>query len=180
LPFVYEGTCTDTCPIGYGAINYVCQECESPCKTCVDSTTQCLTCDGTDGKKWAFGYQCYTECPGGTTPNYEDFTCEGCLTGCSLCEKQNQKVCIKCESGLYLFEGNCTASCPSGYSVNLQKTACVKGSILDLPIVYFPFLICALVGVAISLGGYFKDPRSLIITNIIALWGPIEFVAYLF
>jgi hypothetical protein len=31
----------------------------------------------------------------------------------------------------------------------------------------------------ICIGGYIKDKRSRIISNIVIMWGPIEFISYL-
>ena len=65
--------------------------------------------------------------------------------------------------------------------MNFDETACVENDrtvgIFDLALVYFPHLIAALIAVLICIGGYFKDRKSLIISNIIVLWGPIEFIA---
>jgi hypothetical protein len=44
-------------------------------------------------------------------------------------------------------------------------------------VIYFPHLIAAAVTACICIGGHFKDKRSLIISNILVFWGPIEFIA---
>ena len=51
-------------------------------------------------------------------------------------------------------------------------------TILELPLIYFPHLIGAGICSLISLGGYLKDRNHALITNIIALVGPIELIAY--
>jgi hypothetical protein len=53
----------------------------------------------------------------------------------------------------------------------------VDASLTDLTLVYFPHLVAALIAAGICIGGHFKDRRSLIISNILVFWGPIEFIA---
>lgn len=48
---------------------------------------------------------------------------------------------------------------------------------LELPIIYFPHLIAAAITALICIGGYFKDRKSAVISNILVFWGPIEFIA---
>lgn len=55
----------------------------------------------------------------------------------------------------------------------------MSSSFADLPLVYFPFLIACVLMIVIALGGYLKDNRSLILSNILVLWGFIECLAYL-
>ncbi len=44
--FLFQSTtCLTACPSRYVGINKICEACLSPCKTCVDSTTKCMTCD---------------------------------------------------------------------------------------------------------------------------------------
>jgi hypothetical protein len=68
-------------------------------------------------------------------------------------------------------------SCPAGFKENFSATGCVDAKLSDLTLVYFPHLIAALVTAGICIGGYIKDHKSLIISNILVFWGPIEFIA---
>lgn len=73
------------------------------------------------------------------------------------------------------------ASCPSGYQVNFLETGCEAASryLLDFPILFFPFLIICILMTVVVFIGYIREKKSLIITNIIAICGPVEFVAFL-
>ncbi len=57
-----------------------------------------------------------------------------------------------------------------------METECV--SIVSLPLIYFPHLIAAFIMLLIVIGGYIKDKRSIILSNMIVFWGPIEFASY--
>lgn len=49
----------------------------------------------------------------------------------------------------------------------------------DFPTLYFPFLIICVIMTCVVFIGYIREKKSLIITNIIAICGPVEFVAFL-
>ena len=61
--------------------------------------------------------------------------------------------------------------------MNSDGTACE--TLYQLPLIPFPFLIICLILALVSIGGFLKDRKSLILTNIISLWGPIEYIAYI-
>ena len=50
---------------------------------------------------------------------------------------------------------------------------------VDYSLVYFPFLIIAIILFGIALGGKLKDKRSQIISTTIAFWGILEFFLYI-
>ena len=105
--------------------------------------------------------------------------CKGCLTGCKRCDSLNQTKCYECQSPLVLFDGGCLTDCPSGYKRNSTGTGCDPTAIKDLTLVYFPHVIgCLLLGI-LAIGGYFKDRKSIILSNIIVLFGPVELMATL-
>jgi len=53
---LFENQCVAFCPDGYASVNGICLPCTSPCATCKDTTTRCLTCDqaATNPKKYSF------------------------------------------------------------------------------------------------------------------------------
>jgi hypothetical protein len=77
------------------------------------------------------------------------------------------------------YKGTCVSSCPSGYKASSSGTSCVDSSLVSSSVVYFPHLIAAAVTALICIGGHFKDKRSLIVSNILVFWGPIELSAIL-
>ena len=58
-----------------------------------------------------------------------------------------------------------------------MKTACV--SVQNFPLIYFPHIIACLVLTLISVGAYFKHRQSIILSNVIALCGVVEFISFL-
>jgi hypothetical protein len=78
---------------------------------------------------------------------------------------------------LVLFGGGCLTDCPSGYKRNSTGTGCDPTAIKDLTLVYFPHVIASLLLIVLAIGGYFKDKKSIILSNIIVLLGPVELLA---
>ena len=93
-----------------------------------------------------------------------------------MCDSFDQAYCLKCNSGLLVYNGECVASCPFNYKVNFMETACEP--LQDFPLIYFPHLIACIILIAIVFAAYFKDRKSLIISNIILFCGPVEFISY--
>lgn len=164
----------------------------SPCANCEDAVTECTSCDGSDGKKFVFSGKCYVDCPVGTSPNTIDNSnlfCTGCLAGCALCDTTNPATCLRCDEGLYVYGGDCVATCPDGYKLNYEMTACDDISIYDLGVIYFPFLIAALIMILIVLFGLLKKKPMRVkgkmskvstqktVTCILVMIAPLQFLA---
>jgi len=65
--------------------------------------------------------------------------------------------------------------CPSGYEGNDESGECDKTeSQFNSTLVYFPFLIVAIILALVAIGGKCKDSKSQIIGNIIVLWSFLE------
>ena len=47
-------------------------------------------------------------------------------------------------------------------------------TVKDLTLVYFPFLISALLMAIVAIGGEIKDRKNIVLSNCIVLWGPVE------
>lgn len=169
------GKCIAECPIGYTDVAGACRKCQSPCETCVNTTTTCLSCDGTNDTRFVFSNVCHAACPAGTTPDNthpENPECIGCRAGCDLCDDRRPDVCLVCGMSqeshnattgtttpaqqLFVFNGTCEPGCPEAWRLNGDRTACVPVTINDLEKIYFPFLCCAAVAWLIVFFGMCK------------------------
>lgn len=115
-PLLQNEGCVSECQIGktpvYDQDFGQCVNCEFPCATCQDGNPNfCLTCASGDFQ-FLFGGQCLPECPEGTTRDLETSECRGCRTGCIECDLDDNSICIRCASGLSLFESQCYVECP--------------------------------------------------------------------
>lgn len=175
-PYLYNKTCLTKCFDFFAGVDNQCLACQSPCKKCINSTTQCLSCDQTQSLKYWFSYQCYKDCPSGTVKDDSQMICKGCLTGCQKCDEKNQTKCYECIKPLILYNEQCLTDCPEGLRLNDDGTNCVvpDTEVKDLTLVYFPFLICALLMAIVAIGGEIKDRKNIVLTNCIVLWGPVE------
>lgn len=70
---------------------------------------------------------------------------------------------------------NLTSENGTVYTISVTNTTYFTA---ELPLIYFPHLIAAVIMVLISVGGYLKSKEHIIISNIILLIGPIELIAY--
>mmetsp|Transcript_47785 Transcript_47785/g.64799 ORF Transcript_47785/g.64799 Transcript_47785/m.64799 type:complete len:145 (-) Transcript_47785:5803-6237(-) len=140
--------------------------------TCSSSIDYCDSCDG----EYSYAGKCYNPCPEGTSPDNESMKCIGCLAGCQRCVETSPDQCILCEKGLYVHEGACVAECPEGFRINFEQTACTDSKLIDLGVVYFPFLICLLIGSIVScFGKKAKNHRPIV--SIIVMIGPLQYSA---
>jgi hypothetical protein len=78
---------------------------------------------------------------------------------------------------LILFENSCLTDCPGGYKRNAAGTGCDPTTIKDLTLVYFPFAIASILLIVLAVGGFFKDRKSIIVSNMIVLIGLVELLA---
>lgn len=97
--YFYNGFCLDSCVDGMykDEENYVCAFCTSPCETCYESSTYCLTCEeGT----YLHNNDCVEECPEGYWDNADTRTCDTCDYRCSTCYEpyDNGNECHTCTS----------------------------------------------------------------------------------
>jgi hypothetical protein len=78
---------------------------------------------------------------------------------------------------MFVLEGECLASCPSGYSESYDGKSCVEG-LLDFPIIYYPHLIIAAFLISGTFIGYFRHGDTLILSNLVATFGALEMIAF--
>ena len=96
----WDGTqCTTECPSGQYGDNstHTCIDCTSPCATCRNSSTTCLSCEG--NSLYFHEYDCISECPDRYYPQ-SDLTCSQCQLPCSTCN--NESSCLSCSYN-YLY-----------------------------------------------------------------------------
>lgn len=99
--------CIGECPDFYSEIRGSCRKCESPCDACSGEINKCTSCDGSNGLKYRFGYKCLTECPAGTMLNETRNSCDGCRSGCQVCDFYEPWQCLKCNSGQLSYGEEC-------------------------------------------------------------------------
>eukprot|EP00347_Sterkiella_histriomuscorum_P010553 403375847 len=185
-PLLWIDKCVDKCPTGFTKVGFDCVKCTSPCATCGEGTpTVCLTCDGKQGKQLLFGRNCLSECPSGTTAQISNITqsrCVGCVSGCLQCDSIDNSLCLRCASGLALFEHQCLTECPFNYIKSRDGLACeIRTYLLDSSLIYFPFGCCAVIALMISFTAFIvSKKRSLIISNAVAMLGLIEWAAVVY
>jgi len=185
FPLRLNNTCKTSCPDGYVQLELSCEACTAPCLTCAISQNTCNSCVS---QHLLYFSECYDECPEGTTAS--DDVCIGCTTSCLTCNTDASQ-CLECSDGFFLHEDQCYITCPGDTVANNATKVCVpldvSGNDTDNPTVdisddqiylYFPVTIAQSVLGAISVGSHIKDPGSLAFSNTLALWGPLEFLAY--
>ena len=95
------------------------------------------------------GHICATECKPGQVANTTDSTlykCENCrVDQCKVCELDNLEVCLECFDNFLVHEGKCVSECPSGYRQGENAKACRLWTVNDMDLIYFPFLLVALI-----------------------------------
>ena len=136
-----------------GNIAGVCFGCEFPCSECSTGPKICLACDQKFGDAYLYGPGCIDSCPAGYSVNEAEKKCEGCGSGCDVCDENDQRICLQCESGLMLHLDACVSDCPKGYLSNYEASSCYPLSDLDIRLIPFPCLIIAAVFLFLSYVG---------------------------
>jgi len=111
--YFYDGQCLSTCPITtYPSIaSHLCIPCSLNCLTCL-SAVVCLSCLS-NTYYFANNQSCLSACPIGYYIALNS-SCLACPLECRQCVLRNSVlVCSSCQTGLYLFNGNCTSNCPT-------------------------------------------------------------------
>ena len=131
-----------------------------------------------------YNNSCYNPCPTGTFISGLD--CLPCDSNCETCVSE-ATVCLTCYPGFYFWETGCLTACPDGFVPTEDKITCeeyIPPPIEPEPeapkysIIYFPFLIVAVMFTFIAVGGKCKDPKSLTISNMIVFIGFEEIIAW--
>jgi len=147
----------------------------------------CTSCDGTDGLLLLDGVICKVRCDLGYVEDLSDpenYKCVQCnVAKCKICDINFLDVCLECMEGYYVFNGTCVPDCPTDYRIGNERKACVKITINDLGIFYFPFLMVATIFSAIVIFGSCKKKEvagkmKSIQNTITALCAFISFVLF--
>ncbi|EAR81858.2 zinc finger lsd1 subclass family protein (macronuclear) [Tetrahymena thermophila SB210] len=100
-----------TCKTGYYQIGNMCIKCESPCATCADQSTNCLSCI-TNYVYDQITRTCFPQC----FP-----TCSACIT------PNNNFSCTKCKDGYYLSAFNqCLPCSPPCLTCSINANKCLS------------------------------------------------------
>ena len=110
--------CYSICPDGFyeNTITLECEACNSLCKTCEISPTNCTSCYSNATAKY-FNVTstntgtCLPLCPTFYYPNGLN-TCVKCESPCDDCLSKN--VCKTCAKDYLMYNGTCNSSCPPG------------------------------------------------------------------
>ncbi|KAL4477987.1 hypothetical protein ABPG72_013395 [Tetrahymena utriculariae] len=93
----------------------ICYNCDSNCKTCGTSATNCLSCQQ---NKYLFENKCYDIQQDGTYCISK--VCYRCSKQCKQC-KNNQDFCTQCHDFEYLFNNNCQTQKPNLAYCKMRK-----------------------------------------------------------
>ncbi len=106
--------------------------CSFPCKSCMQDTYTCLSCEGTKGQI-LFNGTCVEKCPKGYFYNYDSDpdknSCKKCNDKCNTCAVNNPDVCITCSEAMPLFileRNSCVNKCPEGFYADFKNMQCMK------------------------------------------------------
>ena len=106
--FLYNNSCSASCPSGYYNSGSECVACNSLCPTC-ESSTNCTSC--VISHPFNNNGVCLEVCPPSYYPD-TTFSCQVCSGGCIKCTSSTQ--CTECSTG-NLYSGQCQAECPTGW-----------------------------------------------------------------
>lgn len=126
--FTLSGSfCIQNCPSGtYRAVfsvfqilsisvtTYNCRPCSSVCLTCVNSSTNCLTCYS--GFILTAANDCVSNCSSSVSfYNTTTRVCINCSQNCFTCYGSNTNNCLSCKPPLQLYQGICYTTCPFAF-----------------------------------------------------------------
>jgi hypothetical protein len=121
---LYNGNCMNACPDGlFVDASRNCVNCQSPCATCVNTSTTCLSCVS---ERYLMVHACNATCPDTYYINLAEGVCSQCVSPCLTCSSES--VCLSCVPGQYFYQNKCSTTCPSGsYASSTSNcTACVS------------------------------------------------------
>ena len=78
--------------------------------------------------------------------------CLGCIPGgCIDCERDDQEICLECDTGLLLHLDKCVGQCPEGFRASFDGKRCNPKN--ENPVFWFPLLILSLFAFCVAVGG---------------------------
>ncbi|EAR84803.2 zinc finger lsd1 subclass family protein (macronuclear) [Tetrahymena thermophila SB210] len=125
-PKILQGTqCQGSCDNGfYASSNNKCLPCDPNCQTCVNSSTECITCP--PGKLLdTVSKKCVSQCQDGQYQDLQNKACKPCNIKCKTCQGPLDSDCLSCNPPLVLQGTNCQQNCDKGYYFSSQSQKCV-------------------------------------------------------
>jgi hypothetical protein len=117
------GNCNIACnSSAYADVNYICYACDSSCKTCSQSATNCTSCFATS--PYILNNTCYSTCPSGYYADATNSQCVACINNCKTC--LSASICVTCNTNYNLNGTSCISTCPPLYYS--QNQVCVPCS----------------------------------------------------
>lgn len=131
--------CVSKCPnTHFENSDRVCQLCDSKCKTCFGTYSNCLTCSLPD---YFIDNNCVSICPGNyfgdnstatcvkncPKPNFPYAVtkiCVPCYNDCLECIGFGSNECTLCNSNKMFEEGSCVSSCSANHFLNVANSSC--------------------------------------------------------
>lgn len=121
--------CVEECSAGTFPHNSTntCKPCDSECKTCEGSSSNCTSCGRVNGVElFLENNTCVATCASGTYMNSTSDQCEQCHDGCLKCTGPTLKDCQKCNTSdagdvvyyKYIGEDTCSTTCPKGQFID--------------------------------------------------------------
>ena len=107
---LFNSTCIQKCPFGYGYISSTCLKCNNYCMSCSFTTDFCISCYS---GYLLYNGTCITSCPEFYTVLVDEI-CENCSRNCLLCEGSIEN-CTSCNVGFNFYMNQCLEKCPVNY-----------------------------------------------------------------
>ena len=177
--FLLDNKCLSGCPSGMGDLAGVCFDCAFPCSECSTGPLICRECSQDRGTAFLWGPTCIDACPLGYQTNLDAMKCDGCGSGCDVCDEEDQRICLQCQGDFMMFQTECVTDCPKGWLSNYAASECYSIASLDIKLIPFPSLIIAFVFLFLSYVGSKQKKKHLLIPNWLVLMGLLEHGAIL-
>ena len=121
LSYLYGGAVV--CELNVGVV--VSGFCESPCLSCNQSASLCLSCLGAPNLlQLSLNSVCVSSCPAGYFEG--NGSCEGCQPSCSTC--QSSSLCSTCAPNYFSFNNTCINQCPPTTFLNTTTSSNITDS----------------------------------------------------
>ena len=112
-----NGQCTPNCPAGTFLSGNACAPCDSACKTCFGSATNCTSCASGLSQNGV----CIDSCPTGTIAS--NGFCVNCDPSCKTCSLTPYS-CDECASGFIRSGAYCIKNCAAGFYIDVASKTC--------------------------------------------------------
>lgn len=171
--FLFNNSCTTSCPESYYLVGQVCLACATNCLTC-SSITNCSICSLSAN---LLNGQCLSECPA-SIPIVVNRTCQACIEDCLTCSVATDN-CTSCPVPKYLYRYICVSTCPIGTVTDTVTSTCSTASFY-IVVVYFPFFITFItIAIAILISKAF-NPSTAVFPTIVAVGSILELGSWLY